>query len=155
MKESVEQHHSFLPQIEAFDAYLKECLVDESKFSAIKVRNHIAQFKLPMMQHLTDELHTLDPEKLKAKATPKVLEDADKAHQAWLQSNADPFINLVFILTHNASGEHDWPRLPFVPGKILVPYVFRWRYNGYVETFLQSLANYRYWKYAPHAINAI
>lgn len=140
MQSNVDQHHAFLPLVKAFDEYLTSCLADPTKWSPATARQHIDGFKNPMMYHLVDELRTLHPDTLKEKCSEKLLKQADDTHMAWIQKNADPFRDLLFITTHNdAKNEHDWPPLPFVPKKLLIPTVFKWKHSGY-------------WKYAPHAI---
>jgi len=59
MEANVEQHHAFHDALEAFAAYVRECAAGRERYDGRKVVEMIDVFGPTLMQHLADEIPTI------------------------------------------------------------------------------------------------
>lgn len=60
MDQNVEQHHAFLPGMDAWTQYASDCMTDGSqRFDAVHFKKLIDGFAPQLVSHLTEEIQTL------------------------------------------------------------------------------------------------
>jgi len=124
MDRNVEQHHAFLPGLDAYEQYVKS--TPPANFSSKKLKEIIDSFAAKLVEHLHEEIQTLvdlkqwDPEG-------KLRVDYDKA-VAELITSIDMHTDFPwFLANHDKSYENGvlaWPPVPF-----FVPYLIKYWYS--------------------------
>ena len=90
------------------------------------------------VSQLKAEIGYLDPAKVRATGLPQEkLEKMNAATEAHLQNEVDPFSFLVHGCLHVPPTMAQFPPIPALVRKVLVPWVFYWRYKSL-------------WKYVPN-----
>jgi hypothetical protein len=61
MARNIEQHHAFMPGLQAFETYVKSCFDEKNKetYNSKTFQKHIESFAPILSQHLNDEIVTL------------------------------------------------------------------------------------------------
>ncbi|KAI0717752.1 hypothetical protein C8T65DRAFT_640702 [Cerioporus squamosus] len=128
-----EQHEAFLQPLGDLLKYLDTVTAD--KWDAATFRAKMDDLLFPVMEHLADELDSLDAEKLTAKFSEDELQAINTAtHKA--QSTGDSKLELPFVVQNLPPG-CEFPPAPGFVKNILGPWMFYWKYA-------------RLWKYTAY-----
>lgn len=112
VKENVAQHKAFHDAMEVFEAYLKGVAANREQFDAQRTRELLKAFADPLVEHLHDEIKTIQPETMYKvdKHTLKVMYNKLNAR---IQSHATLFISVPLTITsHNSEEAPLWPPIP-------------------------------------------
>ncbi|KAL1731407.1 hypothetical protein EV714DRAFT_283354 [Schizophyllum commune] len=118
------QHESFLQPLEELIKYIES--TTEDKFDAATFRAKIDEILFPVMEHLADELDSLDAEKLKAKMSEEELQEVNMAtHKA--QQSDDNKLALPFVVQNLPPG-CEFPPAPGFVKNTIGPWMLYWKY---------------------------
>ncbi|KAJ7578162.1 hypothetical protein C8J56DRAFT_969170 [Mycena floridula] len=131
-----EQHQIFLEPLEKIVHYLQN--VTQETFSATELCSQIDDILEPVMNHLSEELDTLEPSIILRHFSEEDLVLINyKSHSAAQQKAGSPHQSLPFML-QNMPPNSPFPPAPGFVKNILGPYVFYWKFSGF-------------WKYAAYS----
>jgi hypothetical protein len=105
MAVNLEQHHSFHDGLQTIEKYFINVKNITSTYSGEKVVELIDTFGPVLIKHLTDEIETLEPQKMK-----EIFEDPMEAKEIstnmvkWIVSTAPPTTQLPFVNIHFGRG---------------------------------------------------
>ncbi|KAF7313135.1 Hemerythrin domain-containing protein [Mycena kentingensis (nom. inval.)] len=124
MAHNVEQHHEFMGGLDALEKYLHSVQAGEAEYDGAKIRRMLDAFGDVLVQHLNEELKTLDPETLRASLTEADLKSMEQQLQKRILEQATLSTDLALALTlHDKSTAPHWPALP-TPPLLLTKYLF-------------------------------
>jgi hemerythrin-like domain-containing protein len=129
----IEEHKVIHAKLEEMEAYLSESLTAKDPntfFSAEKFRTMLTDLREPLFAHLDGEVSSIQPENLQVFGGKDLL-DMDHRLEEYVKAHDDPFVVLPFLMGHvSPAQKKEWPPFPWVLKKVLIPYVFSWRYAG-------------------------
>ncbi|KAF5384403.1 hypothetical protein D9615_003116 [Tricholomella constricta] len=113
MEHNVEQHHAFLTGLEDLSAYIKDIQAGKAKYNGKLITEKLDGFADGLVQHLHDELPTLESSKMRAAFTKKDLKDLE----ATLGKRILKDVSLTTVLPlgmvlHDKSTAPHFPPLP-------------------------------------------
>ncbi|THU90583.1 hypothetical protein K435DRAFT_781167 [Dendrothele bispora CBS 962.96] len=127
MEKNEAQHQSFLKQLGDLVEYLKSAKADT--FDATTYRAKVDEILAPIMEHLADELDTLESSELLKHFTEEELAVINKAtHQSQQGQSGGAFKSLPFLL-QNLPPSSPFPPAPKFVTNILGPWVFYWKFS--------------------------
>ena len=98
MRVNMEQHHAFHGGLEALEIYFNQVQTDPSVYEGGKVTDMLDQFGSIFLQHLNDEIRTLEPENMrKIFKDPQEAKEIDKRLVAWVVETSNPTTNVPFV----------------------------------------------------------
>jgi len=126
MEQNEAQHQSFLKPLEEIIEYIQSTQTSAVKFDAATYRSKVDAILAPIMEHLSDELDSLEG--------PKLLEHFSEAELAVINKGVhkaqggDNHKMLPFILQNLPPG-CSFPPAPGFVKTLLGPWVFYWKYS--------------------------
>lgn len=125
-----EQHEALHGKIDRIHEYLEEALKDVKKFDDRAFSAMLDEVKEPLYTHLDEEVADLAPERMKV-FTAAEIQDFNQRMGDHLRKTDDPSIALCYLKAHMPADVKDQfpPNLPWFVRKLLVPYVFGWKYS--------------------------
>ncbi|KAI0326177.1 hypothetical protein GY45DRAFT_1329225 [Cubamyces sp. BRFM 1775] len=124
MEKNHEQHEAFLQPLGDLLKYLETVTAD--KWDVSTFRTKLDALLFPVMEHLADELDSLEPEKLTAKFSEEELQAINTAtHKA--QATGDSKLELPFVVQNLPPG-CEFPPAPGFVKNVLGPWMFYWKY---------------------------
>ncbi|RDB16538.1 hypothetical protein Hypma_002703 [Hypsizygus marmoreus] len=113
MEHNVEQHHAFLPGLEDLETYIKDIRAGKAKYDSKVVIEKLDSFADGLVQHLRDEIPTLESSKMRAAITQKELQDLESA----LEKRVLHDVSLIKVLPlglvlHDKTTAPHFPPLP-------------------------------------------
>ncbi|KAJ7067100.1 hypothetical protein C8F01DRAFT_1079288 [Mycena amicta] len=113
MAHNVEQHHSFMGGLDNLEAYLKAVQEGTAVYDAATLLEKLDSFAEQLVEHLHEEIHTLELSKMRAVFTEYDLKDLD----AQISKRAMKEISLVtslplVLICHDKSSAPYFPPLP-------------------------------------------
>ncbi|KAF8732650.1 hypothetical protein AX14_004095 [Amanita brunnescens Koide BX004] len=112
MQVNVEQHEQFLPKVEELEQYLKEVQEGKAKYDGKRIIDIVESFGDVMIQHLTEELATLDADRMRANFTEKELKQLEKDFLNLILAEFDFYKNLPMGLVCMDPNNAWFPPLP-------------------------------------------
>ncbi|KAK2464023.1 hypothetical protein APHAL10511_003967 [Amanita phalloides] len=109
---NVEQHEKFIPQLNELENYLKDVQDGKAKYDGKLVVEKIESFGDIMVEHLRDEIATLEPERMRANYTEKELKQMDSDFMKIILSELDFYKNLPLGLATMDPNTPWFPPLP-------------------------------------------
>ncbi|KAK2464031.1 hypothetical protein APHAL10511_003975 [Amanita phalloides] len=106
---NIEQHEMFIPQLNELENYLKEVQDGKAKYDGKLIFDKIESFGDIMVDHLRNEIATLEPERLRANFTEKELKQMDTDLTNMILSALDHYKNLPSVMVTMD------PRTPWFP----------------------------------------
>ncbi|KAH7930347.1 hypothetical protein BV22DRAFT_1055309 [Leucogyrophana mollusca] len=135
-----DQHQVIHTALEEILPYILASQQNPTTFDAQKLKGMMEGLRDPLFQHLDDEIEHIDPQTLRV-IDYKDMQALNKEIDRFAQTTGDPFIIVPFMLSHIPPDiKVVWPELPWFVKKVLVPWIFAWRFSGY-------------WKYSPYEIS--
>ncbi|KAH8079792.1 hypothetical protein BXZ70DRAFT_960543 [Cristinia sonorae] len=126
-----EQHkavHSFLDE---FLAKVKRAQVDPNTFDAADWLSFMETHKDAMFTHFDEEVTHIEAGKLRAaEFTEKDCKNMVATMEKHAKANGDPFLVVPFMRSHTPAEHKDWPAMPWILTKLVIPYVLAKRYSG-------------------------
>ncbi|KAJ7185096.1 hypothetical protein GGX14DRAFT_620515 [Mycena pura] len=86
---SVEQHHTFVPQVVQLKKYLEDIKAGKEAYDGPLIVEKIHSFSDVMIQHLNEEIPALESSRMRAVFTEKELKDIDSAFMKRALANVD------------------------------------------------------------------
>ncbi|KAF9074274.1 hypothetical protein BDP27DRAFT_1317577 [Rhodocollybia butyracea] len=128
MSQNEAQHHAFLHQLEGIVEYIRSAQISPAKFDAATYRAKVDAILVPIMQHLSDELDTLESSKLLEHFSESEIDQINKAINK-ASRQGDNHKMLPFLL-RNLPPNSPFPPAPGFVKNLLGPWVFYWRYRA-------------------------
>ncbi|KIK64148.1 hypothetical protein GYMLUDRAFT_161573 [Collybiopsis luxurians FD-317 M1] len=126
MEQNEAQHQAFLKQLQDIIEYIRSTQISAVKFDATTYRAKVDVILEPIMQHLSDELDSLEGPKLLEHFSESELDAINKSvHKA---QQGDNHKMLPFILQNLPPGS-PFPPAPGFVRTLLGPWVFYWKYS--------------------------
>ena len=101
MAKNLEQHHAFHAGFEEVEDYFLKVQKDPSIYDGAKVIAMLDEFGCTFIDHLNDEIHTLDPEKMKKIfADPMEAKEIDGRMVKWIVQSSKPTTDIPFVSRH-------------------------------------------------------
>ncbi|KIL69065.1 hypothetical protein M378DRAFT_763834 [Amanita muscaria Koide BX008] len=126
-----EQHEKFVPQVEQLVHYLKEVQEGKKEYDGKHIVDTIESFSDAMIQHLNEEIATLDAGRMRAAFTAKELKDIDAELLKIILATTDFYTNLPMALVCQDPDTAWFPPLPY-----LIKLATRWWfYRRYKESW--------------------
>ncbi|KAF8318885.1 hypothetical protein F5887DRAFT_1034339 [Amanita rubescens] len=94
MQVNVEQHELFVPKVEELEKYLKDVQEGKDMYDGQRIIDAIESFGDIMVQHLTDELETLNVDRIRAHFTEKELKQMESDFMKIVLAELDFYKNL-------------------------------------------------------------
>jgi len=139
MEHNEAQHQAFLKPLEGIIEYIESTRSSGMKFDAATYRGKVDVVLAPIMQHLSEELDTLEGPKLLKHFSEAELEVINRGvHKA---QQGDNHKMLPFILQNLPPGS-PFPPAPGFVKTLLGPWVFYWKYSPL-------------WKYTTYPMKAV
>ncbi|KAJ7588320.1 hypothetical protein C8J56DRAFT_941369 [Mycena floridula] len=136
MATNEEQHQTFLHPLEEIVEYLRKATPET--FKAAELRSKIDAILEPVMNHLADELDTLEPSLLLRHFSEEELGVINKKSHLAAQAKAGSSHQSLPFMLRNMRPGSPFPPAPGFVKNILGPYVFYWKFSGF-------------WKYAAYS----
>ena len=152
----VEDHKGIHTTLDRFTALLIAMQADPSKFDAQVLLQTLHDLRAPLVRpthyssassldlapltappyiaqyaHLDEEVAHLAPAHVRVFSDEEITTTL-KRMQKEIISSMDPWTELPFAIGHTPPTVRDFPPLPWLMRHVLVPWVFYWRYFGYV-----------------------
>jgi len=128
MQVNVEQHELFVPKVEELEKYLKDVQEGKEMYDGQRIIDAIESFGDIMVQHLTDELETLNVDRIRAHFTEKELKQMESDFMKIVLAELDFYKNLPMGLVCMDPNNLWFPPLP-LPIKWATRLWFSWRYR--------------------------
>ncbi|KIY45636.1 hypothetical protein FISHEDRAFT_48882 [Fistulina hepatica ATCC 64428] len=125
MAKNHEQHESFLKEVEDLVAYLQAAT--EESFDAAALRGKVDSILFLVMQHLADELDSLDAEVLRKSFSEEELAVINKATHTAQQETMPGNRSLPFVL-QNLPPHTPFPPAPGFVKNIIGPWIMYWKF---------------------------
>jgi|SRR5277367_4309414 len=143
MAKNLEQHYAFHAGFEALEAYFSQVQKDPSVYDREKAVAMLDEFGCTFVDHLNDEIRTLEPEKMrKIFADPMEAKEIDTRMVKWIVDSSNPTTDVPFVTLKRDSTDsqvmnhHDVITCPWWPWRdipyfviFLGRYVFPWRHS--------------------------
>ncbi|KAJ7222457.1 hypothetical protein GGX14DRAFT_428806 [Mycena pura] len=122
MEHNVEQHHEFMDRMNDLEMYLKEVQDGKVPYDGTTIIAKLDSFSDSLVQHLIDEISTLESSKMRAAFTVKDLQDHEAEFTKRLLKEVSLSIDLPLgLVCHDKSTADYWPPVP-LPVKWLVKF---------------------------------
>ncbi|KAJ6576657.1 hypothetical protein DFH09DRAFT_365617 [Mycena vulgaris] len=129
MDNNVEQHHAFMDGLNDLENYVKAVHAGTASYKGATVIQKLEGFADALVQHLHDEIPTLESSRLRAVFTEKDLQDIEAGIIKIILKDVSLFTTLPMgLICHDKSTAPYFPPLP-KPLLLAVQYGFSWRYN--------------------------
>ncbi|KAG6816079.1 hypothetical protein H0H87_008810 [Tephrocybe sp. NHM501043] len=113
MEGNIEQHHTFQTGLEDLEAYIKDVLAGTKKYDGKLVVTKLDGFADALVQHLHEEIPTIESSKMRAAFTEQDLKDLDAALGKRILKEVSLTTVLPLGLTlHDKSTAPEFPPLP-------------------------------------------
>ncbi|KAJ7761942.1 hypothetical protein DFH07DRAFT_814594 [Mycena maculata] len=113
MDSNVEQHHAFMDGLTDLETYLKAVQADTETYSGATVIAKLDSFTDVLVEHLRDEIPTLDANKMRAAFTKKDLQDLEAALGKRILAEVSLTTTLPMgLICHDKSTAPYFPPLP-------------------------------------------
>nr|GAT45296.1 predicted protein [Mycena chlorophos] len=136
MSPNVDQHNLFMNGVKVFEEHMSAVHVGQIAYDGVQVVEKLDSFSEELVEHLREEIGTLEASKMRAALSEADLRELEKQISATLAKET-PLTTVVplILLCHNKSTEPDFPPLP-------APVIWLAKYAFY---YLHSDA----WAFAP------
>ncbi|KAJ7227378.1 hypothetical protein GGX14DRAFT_629689 [Mycena pura] len=113
MEHNVEQHHEFMDRLNDLEKYLKEVQAGKVSYNGTTIIEKLDTFSDSLVQHLADEIPTLESSKMRAAFTVKELEvfEAEFGKRILKEVSLSIDLPLGFICHDKSTAPH-FPPLP-------------------------------------------
>ncbi|KAJ7707541.1 hypothetical protein B0H17DRAFT_1192023 [Mycena rosella] len=129
MDHNVEQHHAFMDGLHDLETYVKEVHAGTTSYKGSIVIQKLESFADALIEHLHDEIPTLESSRLRAVFTKKDLADMEANLVKIILKDISLFTTLpIGLLCHDKSTAPHFPPMP-APVLFAVKYAFSWRHN--------------------------
>ncbi|PVF94253.1 hypothetical protein CPB86DRAFT_789234 [Serendipita vermifera] len=141
----LEEHALFSEAMDRWEKYLEELLGLEkgeggkavpvkgkarATYDGKRMKKCIEDLSGPLFTHLQHEIDWLAPEKIRACGLPlSKLEQLEASSEHHFQNETDPFTSGVWSVIHARPGSY-FPPMPWFVKKILMPWVFCWKFRA-------------------------
>ncbi|KAH8832514.1 hypothetical protein DL96DRAFT_1459192 [Flagelloscypha sp. PMI_526] len=105
---NVDGHHGFLPGLEAFEKYCTSIHAGSIKFEVKVFLEKMGTFTPALMEHLTDEIPTLDAEKLRKHITLEELAAYEKRLQEMIAKETSLLYTFPLAVVNNDKNSAAW-----------------------------------------------
>ncbi|KAJ7761941.1 hypothetical protein DFH07DRAFT_771253 [Mycena maculata] len=130
MDNNVEQHHAFMDGLLDAETYFKEVHAGTASYSGATVTTKLNSFADALVLHLTEEIPTLDSNRLRAAFTKQDLKDMEDGIIKIILKDVSLFTTVpIGLICHDKATASYFPPLP-KPLLWAVQYGFSWRYNA-------------------------
>jgi len=137
--EEAEAHKVIHDALDKLYAMVEEGRNSPNSFDSKKLKELMEGLREPLSNHFDEEVVHIEPENLKVFSAAEMTK-VNTDMVTYAKSHGDPFVQLPFMRSHTSPQMKDnWPQLPWVLRKIIIPYVFWYRRSGY-------------WKYSPYSV---
>ncbi|KAJ7593085.1 hypothetical protein C8J56DRAFT_823131 [Mycena floridula] len=129
MSANVDQHKAFVPQLHELEEYLKGVQQGSIKYDGEMIVTKLHSFTDPLIEHLNDEIITLESERLRKAFTKKQLDELNAAFvkRAVAGATLDGTLPL-FLVCHDQEYAPWFDHVPWVIG-VAVKYWFARKYR--------------------------
>ncbi|KAH8832512.1 hypothetical protein DL96DRAFT_1704575 [Flagelloscypha sp. PMI_526] len=119
---NVDGHHEFLPDLEAFEKYCTSIHAGSVKFEAKVFLEKMDKFTPALIEHLTDEIPTLDAERLRTHITLDELASYEKRLQEMIMKETSLVYAFPQAIVNNDKISAAW----FLPVPWIVIFALKW-----------------------------
>ncbi|TFK33903.1 hypothetical protein BDQ12DRAFT_690420 [Crucibulum laeve] len=109
---NIEQHHDFVPQIDELERHLKDIQSEKVKYDGKALVERIDGFGDIMIEHLNEEIATLESSRMRSAFTEKELKDIDAAFMKEVMASLDLYTALPFSVVCGNPATPWFPPLP-------------------------------------------